>query len=58
MRQWRLHITGVQRKSVDVDLLVQAVIALSEVLEQANAELAETASHSPTSHEDEGEQAV
>jgi len=38
--QWRIRIKGEQRKEVDVDLLLQAVLALGEQLAREQNEAA------------------
>jgi len=42
-QQWRVRITGVQREVVDIDLLVQAVIALGRQLSKEQQDSADTA---------------
>ena len=37
-QQWRVRITGKQHKSVDIDVLVQAVVALGRQLSEENQE--------------------
>ena len=40
MSEWRVRVTGKQRKDVDAALLVQAIIALGKQLERARRERA------------------
>jgi hypothetical protein len=40
MGKWRIRITGSQRKNVDTELLIQAVIALGEQLSDEAQQLA------------------
>lgn len=52
-QQWRVGISGKQRKDVDLDLLIQAVIALGEQLRR-EAQEAQSRSHDPTTMHEKG----
>ena len=40
MGAWRIRVTGTQRKEVDADLLMQAVLALAEQLREEERQAA------------------
>jgi len=53
-QQWRIGVSGKQRKEIDVDLLIQAVIALGNQLreeEQERARFTEPANQEPLKEE-------
>lgn len=53
MQQWRITVKGKRRKTVDVGLIVQAVIALGKQLHDDAAKQAETSVDAPSAPEDE-----
>ena len=53
-QQWRVGISGKQRKDVDLDLLIQAVIALGEQLRREAAQEQTCLNDTTTTHEKGG----
>lgn len=56
-QQWRVGVSGQQRKDIDVDLLIQAVIALGHQLRKEQQERERSTESSNVTTEEKGVQA-